>query len=156
MTPLEPIRKTITVACSREHAFKIYTEAFDSWWPRQHHLGDADLVEAVLEPKPGGRWYERTVDGAECQWGEVLVWEPPTRVVLSWRIDGDWKINPDPAYASEIEVRFVEEGPRSTRVELEHRGFERHGETGAKVREGVSGEGGHGALLNLFAEKAAA
>ncbi len=153
---LEPIRKSVTVACSREHAFKTYTGAFDSWWPRQHHIGAGDLAEAVLEPKEGGRWYERTVDGAECEWGEVLVWEPPARVVLSWRIDGDWRIDPDPAHASEIEVRFVEEGPRSTRVELEHRGFERHGETGAKVREGVSGEGGHGALLKLFAEKAAA
>jgi len=153
---LEPIRKTITVACSREHAFKTYTEAFDSWWPREHRLGEADLAEAVIEPKPGGRWYERTVDGAECQWGEVLVWEPPGRVVLSWRIDGDWKVDPDPAHASEIEVRFVEEGPRSTRVELEHRNFERHGETAQKVRDGVSSDGGHGGLLKLFAEKAAA
>ncbi len=153
---LEPIRKTITVACSREHAFKTYTEAFDSWWPREHHLGDADLAEAVIEPREGGRWYERTVDGAECQWGEVLVWEPPARVVLSWRIDGNWKVDPDPAHASEIEVRFVEEGPRSTRVELEHRAFERHGETAAKVRDGVSTDGGHGGLLKLFAEKAAA
>ncbi|ADJ44480.1 hypothetical protein AMES_2657 [Amycolatopsis mediterranei S699] len=153
---LEPIRKSITVACSREHAFKTYTAAFDSWWPRQHHIGAGELAEAVLEPKEGGRWYERTVDGAECEWGEVLVWEPPARVVLSWRIDGDWRIDPDPANASEIEVRFIEEGPRSTRVELEHRNFERHGETGPKVREGVSGEGGHGALLKLFAEKAAA
>jgi uncharacterized protein YndB with AHSA1/START domain len=156
MSTLEPIRRSITVACTREHAFKTYAEAFDSWWPRQHHIGAGDLAEAVLEPKPGGRWYERTVDGAECDWGEVLVWEPPARVVLSWRIDGDWKINPDPACASEIEVRFIEEGPRSTRVEVEHRDFERHGETGAKVREGVSGEGGHGSLLKLFAEKAAA
>ena len=153
---LEPIRKSVTVACSREHAFKTSTEAFDSWWPRAHHIGQGDLAEAVLEPKPGGRWYERTVDGAECDWGEVLVWEPPARVVLSWRIDGDWRIDPDPAHASEIEVRFIEEGPRRTRVELEHRAFERHGETGAKVRDGVSGDGGHGALLELFAEKAAA
>jgi uncharacterized protein YndB with AHSA1/START domain len=153
---LEPIRKTITVACSREHAFKTYTEAFDSWWPREHHLGEADLVEAVLEPKPGGRWYERLTDGSECDWGEVLVWEPPARVVLSWRIDGDWKSDPDPAHASEIDVRFFEEGTRSTRVELEHRAFERHGETAAKVRDGVSSDGGHGGLLKLFAEKAAA
>lgn len=86
----------------------------------------------------------------------MLVWEPPARVVLSWRIDGDWKVDPDPAHASEIEVRFVEEGPRSTRVELEHRAFERHGATAAKVHDGVSGEGGHGELLKLFAEKAAA
>jgi uncharacterized protein YndB with AHSA1/START domain len=153
---LEPIRKTITVACSREHAFKTYTEAFDSWWPREHHLGEADLAEVVLEPKPGGRWYERLTDGSECDWGEVLVWEPPARVVLSWRIDGDWKADPDPAHASEIDVRFFEEGPSSTRVELEHRAFERHGETAAKVRDGVSSDGGHGGLLELFAEKAAA
>ncbi|WP_372668055.1 SRPBCC family protein [Amycolatopsis kentuckyensis] len=152
---VEPFRKSVVVACSREHAFKTYTEAFDSWWPREHHLGEADLAEAVLEPKAGGRWYEKTVDGAECDWGEVLVWEPPARVVLSWRIDGDWKPDPDPAHASEIEVRFVEEGPRSTRVELEHRAFERHGADAAKIRRGVSSEGGHDRGLALFAEKAA-
>ena len=153
---IEPIRKTITVACSREHAFKTYTEAFDSWWPREHHIGEGDLAEAVIEPREGGRWFERLTDGSECDWGEVLTWEPPARVVLSWRIDGDWKIDPDPAHASEIEVRFIEEGPRSTRVELEHRAFERHGETAAKVRDGVGSDGGHSGLLKLFAEKAAA
>ncbi len=102
------------------------------------------------------RWYERLTDGPECDWGEVLVREPPARVVLSWRIGGDRTIDPDPAHAGEIDVRFVEEGPRSTRVELEHRGFERYGETAAKVRDGVSSDGGHGGLLELFAEKAAA
>ncbi|WIX78182.1 SRPBCC family protein [Amycolatopsis carbonis] len=152
---LEPVRKTITVACSREHAFKVYTEGFDSWWPREHHLGEGELAEVVLESKEGGRWYERLTDGSECVWGHVLVWEPPGRVVLSWHIDGDWKIDPDPARASEIEVVFTAEGPGTTRVAIEHRAFERHGATAEKVYDGVDTEGGWHGLLKLFAAKAA-
>ncbi|QRP43865.1 SRPBCC family protein [Amycolatopsis sp. FDAARGOS 1241] len=153
---LEPIRKSITVACSRAHAFKVYTEGFDSWWPREHHLGEAALAEAVLEPREGGRWFERLVDGSECGWGRVLAWEPPGRVVLSWHIDGDWKVDPDPAHASEIEVLFTEEGPGTTRVEIEHREFERHGATAQQVYDGVDTEGGWTGLLKIFAAKAAA
>ncbi|WP_326833859.1 SRPBCC family protein [Amycolatopsis rhabdoformis] len=152
---LEPIRKTITVHCGREHAFKVYTEGFDSWWPREHHLGDGELAEAVMEGREGGRWYERLTDGSECDWGRVLVWEPPGRVVLAWQIDGDWKADPDPARASEIEVRFTAEGPGTTRVDVEHRAFERHGATAAKVRDGVNGEGGWNGLLKIFAAKVA-
>src|SRR5439155_9526640 len=123
-------------------AFRTFTASFDSWWPREHHIGQADLAEAVLEPGTGGRWYEKGVDGSECEWGRVLAWEPPHRVVLAWHIGGDWQYHPD--QFSEVEVRFTAEGPDATRVELEHRLLERHGESGADLQKSVGAEGGWG------------
>ena len=120
------VTKSVTVNAGRERAFTVFTEKFFTWWPKSHHIGDAELADAVIEPKVGGRWYERGVDGAECDWGRVLAYEPPDRVVLSWHLQGDWSYDPDPAKASEIEVRFVKEAARRTRVELTHRHIERH------------------------------
>ena len=149
------ISKTVTVNASRERAFTVFTKGFNTWWPREHKLGDADLAEAVIEPRVGGRWYEHCVDGSECDWGSVLAYEPPDRVVLSWRLQGDWTIDTDPAKASEIEVRFIAEGPDQTRVELEHRHIERH-DLAEDVVKGVSQEGGWGGILERYAEAAAA
>jgi uncharacterized protein YndB with AHSA1/START domain len=136
------VKQTVTVNAPVEKAFKVYTEGFNSWWPPQHHIGTADLAEAVLEARPGGRWYERGVDGSECEWGQVLAYEPPTRLLLSWQINGTWQYDPDLGHASEVEVLFTDLGGGRTRVDLEHRAFERHGETGGAVRDAVSGEGG--------------
>jgi uncharacterized protein YndB with AHSA1/START domain len=97
----------------------------------------------------GGRWYERGATGAEVDWGEVLAYEPPHRLLLSWRLDSEYRIDPDPAHATEIEVRFTPDGDR-TRVELEHRGFERRAD-GAKIAESVGGEGGWSSLVELYA-----
>jgi uncharacterized protein YndB with AHSA1/START domain len=109
------------------------------------------MEEAIIEPRTGGRWYERGVDGSECDWGEVLAYDPPHRLMLSWHLNGEWAYDPDPARASEIEVTFTPEGD-GTRVQLEHRGFERHGATAAALREGVSGDGGWNGLLRLYSE----
>ncbi|MCU1682419.1 MAG: hypothetical protein JWQ81_3158 [Amycolatopsis sp.] len=153
---IESVRKTITVACGQARAFQVYTEGFGTWWPRQHSIGEAAQSDVVLEPKVGGRWYEIGVDGSECDWGTVLAYEPPSRVVLTWQLNGDWAYDPDVSHASEIEVRFIAEGPAATRVELEHRGFERHGEGAESVRSGVDSPDGHEGLLRLFATAAAA
>ncbi|HEU5472192.1 MAG TPA: SRPBCC family protein [Actinophytocola sp.] len=135
------IRRTLIVNAPRDRAFVVFAERFGTWWPRDHHLGEADLAEAIIEPAAGGRLYERNVDGSEHDWGRVLVYEPPHRLVLAWHLQGDWKFNPDPAKASEVEVRFLAEGPDRTRVEFEHRHIERH-DGAADVLRGVDASNG--------------
>jgi uncharacterized protein YndB with AHSA1/START domain len=146
------VRHTITVAAPREHAFEVFTRGIDTWWFRDHHIGKEPLKEVVMEPREGGRVFERGIHGAECEWGRVLVWEPPSRLVVSWAIGGDWQFDPDPAHASEYEARFIEETPARTRVEFEHRHFERHGEAGRSIRDSV--DKGWPKLLAAYAESA--
>ena len=113
----------------------------------------AEIAETVFEPREGGRIYDRGVDGSECHWARVLAYEPPNRVVFSWDISPQWQIETDPAKTSEVEVRFVAETPERTRVELEHRNLERHGEGWESRRDGVDGRGRLAALyLQRFAE----
>jgi uncharacterized protein YndB with AHSA1/START domain len=150
------VRKTVTVEASQERAFDVFTAGFDSWWPRTHHIGASEMAEAILECREGGRAYERGVDGSECDWGRVLVFERPNRVVVSWHLQADWSYNPDPTKASEYEARFIPEGDSRTRVEFEHRNIERHGADGQNIYDAVSSEGGWGALLELFAKQAQA
>ena len=147
----QEVRREVTVAAPPERAFAVFAERFDAWWPRSHRIGEAEMAEAIMEPRTGGRWYERGVDGSECDWGEVLAYEPPHRLMLSWHLNGEWAYDPDPAHASEVEVTFTPAGD-GTRVELVHRGFERTGPTGDALREGVSREGGWGGLLKLYSE----
>jgi uncharacterized protein YndB with AHSA1/START domain len=148
------VRKTITVRAPRERAFTVFTERFGTWWPAEHHIGAADLADAIIEPRVGGRYYERGVDGSECDWGRVLAYDPPDRVVLSWHLQGDWKYHPDPAKASEIEVRFIAEGPDRTRVELEHRHIERH-DLADDVLRGIDSPDGWSGILQRYADKLA-
>jgi uncharacterized protein YndB with AHSA1/START domain len=148
------VRHTITVEAPREHAFEVFTRGIDTWWFRDHSIGTEPLKEVVMEPCKGGRVFERGIHGAECDWGRVLVWEPPSRLVVAWQIGGDWRFDPDPARASEYEVRFIEETPARTRVEFEHRHFERHGEAGRSIRDNV--EKGWSRLLAAYAASAKA
>ncbi len=143
--------RTITVDAPVERAFRVFTESFNSWWPPEHHIGEAELAEAVLEPREGGRWYERGIDGSECEWGRVLAWEPPHRLVVTWQINGEWQYDPDPRRASEVEVRFTPDGPGQTMVELEHRLLERL-VGGQAVHDGIGGEGGWTRTLERFAK----
>jgi uncharacterized protein YndB with AHSA1/START domain len=147
---LPAIRRTVTVDATADRAFRVFTESFTSWWPADYHIGEADYAEAVIEPHQGGRWYERGQDGSECDWGRVLVWEPPARLVLTWQINGQWQYDPDPRHASELEVRFTEREPGRTTVDLEHRLLERlpHGQ---QMHESVSADGGWGTLLEAYA-----
>ena len=147
------VRRTITVEAPKERAFTVFTEGMSTWWLLDtHHIGEQPAEEVVVEPRSGGRWYERAADGTECEWGRVIEWEPPDRVVFGWHLRPDWKYEPDESRASEVEVRFIAEGPGTTRVELEHRGFDVHGDRGDELRTGVAGEGGWGSLLERFAK----
>ena len=114
------------------------------------------IAERVFEPRVGGRIYDRGVDGSECPWGRVLAYEPPQRVVISWDISPRWQIETDLAKTSEIEVRFIVESPNRTRVELEHRHLERHGEGWQGIRDAVDSEGGWPLGLRRFAERISA
>jgi uncharacterized protein YndB with AHSA1/START domain len=144
------VTRSITVNASRERAFAVFTEKFFTWWPKSHHIGTAELADAVIEPAVGGRWYERGTDGSECDWGAVLAYDPPERIVLSWHLQGDWSYDPDPARASEVEVEFAAEAGGRTRVVLTHRHLERHDDQGA-VRRGVDSPGGWGGILADYA-----
>lgn len=144
------VHGTVTVGVPVERAFRFFTDSFHTWWPPEHHIGGADPARVVLEPGTGGRWYERGVDGSECDWGRVLVWEPPHRLVVTWQISGEWKYDPDPGHASEIEIRFTADGPDRTVVALEHRLLDRL-VGGRAVRDAVGGTGGWSALLAVYA-----
>ena len=127
-----PIRKTIIVAASLERAFQTFTEQMSTWWPlATHHIGKSAAATVVIEPFVGGRWFERGVDGSECEWGRVLTWDPPRQVVLTWEISSDWRH--DPSIQTELEVRFSHEGT-STLVDLEHRLLQHYGDKAAQLR----------------------
>ncbi len=124
----DPLRISFEVACSAEHAFETWTSGISRWWPQDHTVtGHADLI--VLQAEVGGRIYERTSEGVEHDWGEVTVWKPPTQ--LSYR----WHLGRDRADATEVEIRFLAQGADVTRVEIEHRGWDRLGTGGEEWRE---------------------
>jgi uncharacterized protein YndB with AHSA1/START domain len=148
------IRGTVTVAAPVDRAFHVFTNSINTWWPAQYHIGQADMAEAILEPRQGGRWYERGIDGSECDWGQVLAWEPPHRLVVTWQINGQWQYDPDPEHASEIEVRFTADGPSQTIVELEHRLLDRLAD-GQAIHDTIISGGGWVAILELFAKAVA-
>ena len=150
-----PVLRTVTVDASQERAFTVFTERFGTWWPQHYSIGGVGMTDFVLETKVGGRWYQVGVDGKERDTGRVTAYEPPERLTLAWQIDGSWQYDPDPDHASEVEVRFIAEGPNRTTVELEHRGFERHGD-GAEAVYNISSPAGWTYLLEQFAKKVTA
>jgi hypothetical protein len=143
---------TLTVEAPIERAFAVFTEGFGGWWPASHHLGESELVDAIIEPRAGGRWYERNADGSECDWGHVIAWEPPRRVLLAWQLDADWRFDPD--LVTEVEVRFEADGER-TRVAFEHRHLERMGARAEEVRRSVDSPEGWRGILARYGEAAA-
>jgi uncharacterized protein YndB with AHSA1/START domain len=149
-----PVRKTVTVNAPQEHAFRVFTDGIDTWWPREHHIGKLPLKKVIVEGARGGRCYSEQTDGSECDWGSVLVWDPPRRVVLAWKINGSWEYEPDVAKSSEFEVRFTAQPDGSTRVDLEHRHFDRLGPAGAAMSAMVDSPEGWGDTLRRFAETA--
>ncbi len=155
-TPRAAVRNSIVVDAPIDRAFSVFTDDFGAFKPREHNLLSVEIAETVFEGRVGGNIYDRGVDGTECRWARVLAYEPPDRVVFSWDISPQWQIEADPARTSEVEVRFISEAPERTRVELEHRNLERHGEGWEGVREGVGGDGGWPLYLSRFAERAAA
>jgi uncharacterized protein YndB with AHSA1/START domain len=147
-----PVSAQIVVDAPVERAFSVFTEEFGSFKPPEHNLLGVDIAETVFEPRAGGHLYDRGVDGSECRWARVLAYEPPDRVVFSWDIGPQWQIETDPEKTSEVEVRFIPETPDRTRVELEHRKLERHGEGWEGIREAVDSEAGWPLYLQRFAE----
>jgi uncharacterized protein YndB with AHSA1/START domain len=146
------VRRQVVVAAPIERAFQVFTEDLDSIKPREHNLLAAEIAETVFEPRVGGHIYDRGVDGSECRWARVLAYEPPNRIVFSWDISPRWQVESDPDRTSEVEVRFIAESPERTRVELEHRNLERHGDGWESVREGIRSDGGWSLYLQRFAE----
>ena len=145
------VRHTIVVEAPVERAFQVFTADFGSFKPREHNLLQVDIAETVFEPREGGNIYDRGVDGSECRWARVLAFEPPDRVVFSWDIGPDWQLVTDPARTSEVEVRFIAETTDRTRVELEHRNLDRHGDGWEGLREGVGSDQGWPLYLERFA-----
>src|SRR3954469_23411919 len=129
-----PVRKSITVNATPEEAFRVFTEDFDSWWPRSHHIGKPPMTKALIETRAGGRCYTEQEDGTECDWGSILAWDPPRRFVMAWQITRAWRYEPDTAKSGEVEVTFTALASGGTRVDLEHRFFARHGVGGATMR----------------------
>lgn len=147
------IRTEIVVEAPVDRAFQVFVDEFDKIKPREHNLLPVDVAESIFEPRAGGRIYDRGVDGSECQWARVLVYEPPSRVVFTWDISPRWQLETDPSHASEVEVRFVPETPQRTRLELEHRHLDRHLEGWEGLREGVAGADGWPLYLQRYADQ---
>jgi uncharacterized protein YndB with AHSA1/START domain len=150
------IRQEVVVEAPIERAFAVFTTGFGSFKPAEHNMLSVDIAETVFELREGGNVYDRGVDGSECRWARVLAYEPPNRVVISWDISPQWQIETDLQKTSEVDVRFTAEAPDRTRVELEHRNLDRHGDGWEAVREGVDGDAGWPLYLHRFADVLAA
>jgi uncharacterized protein YndB with AHSA1/START domain len=150
------IRTDVVVDAGPERAFKLFTEQFDKIKPREHNMLGVDIAESVFEQHAGGRIYDRGVDGSECQWARVLAYEPPHRIVFTWDINPYWQLEADLSHASEVEIRFIAESAERTRVSLEHRNLDRHGDGWQGLRAGVEGDGGWPLYLARYAEQVAA
>jgi uncharacterized protein YndB with AHSA1/START domain len=146
---IAPVRRSITVNAPPARAFEIFTTF--AWWPKSYSIlpSRSPQQTADLEPRVGGRWFERGEDGTQCDWGKVLVFDPPRRLVFTWQISPSYTFEPD--VETEVEVTFIPGGPNKTRIELEHRLFERFGAAGEKVRHDVDAPTGWGAVLEQFA-----
>lgn len=153
MTDTMLVQKTVHVKASPERAFQVFTAGMTRWWPKTHHISPVDFEAVVVEPKAGGRWYERGVDGSECDWGTVDAWQPPGRVVLVWQLNAEWQF--DASIRSEVEVTFTAE-PGGTRVVLEHRNIEIYGAKAQEMWSALDGPGGWGGMLDVYATTAAA
>src|SRR5215831_9646717 len=145
------VRRRIVVKAPIAEAFKVFTERFGDFKPREHNLLNAAISETVFEPRVGGNIYDRAVDGSECRWARILVFDPPNRVVFSWDISPRWQIETNPDLTSEVDVRFFAETAGRTRVELEHRNLHRHGAGWESVRDGVDNEAGWPLYLQRYA-----
>jgi len=145
------VRRQILVNAPISEAFKVFTERFGDFKPREHNLLKAAIAETVFEPRVGGNIYDRAVDGSDCRWARILAFEPPNRVVFTWDISPRWQIETNSDLTSEVEVRFFVETPERTRVELEHRNLDRHGYGWESVRDGVDNEAGWPLYLQRYA-----
>lgn len=138
------------VATPASDAFEIFTDGLSTWWPAEYTWAQDTLETIAIEAEVGGRCFERGPHGFECDWGRVLTWEPPRRLVFTWQISPERVPEPNPDKAGEVEVRFVEEEPAKTRVEFEHRGFARHGDHGTDYRDAMASPQGWPYILDQY------
>ena len=147
------VTTSVEVEAPVEHAFRVFTEGIGSWWDPNHHILEAELAEMVFEPRVGGHIYDRGVDGSESRWARVLAYDPPNRLVFSWDVNLQWQLETDPQRTSEVEVRFMPEGPDRTRVELEHRHLDHHGDGWEQMRDAVGSPDGWAVGMSRFAAR---
>jgi uncharacterized protein YndB with AHSA1/START domain len=145
------VRRDVVVEAPIERAFEVFTGRFGEFKPREHNMLAVAIAETVFERRVGGHIYDRGQDGSECRWARVLAYEPPDRVVFSWDISPQWQVETEPDNTSEVEVRFIAETPQRTRVELEHRHLDRHGQGWESVRDGVAHDEGWPLYLQRYA-----
>ena len=150
--------KSVRVKAPIERAFSVFVEQMETWWPATHHIGETPFEAIFIEPRVGGRWYERNAKGELCDWGTVLGWDPPHMVRMSWHVgpghdSPEWVADMDMGKASEVEIRFTAEPGGTTLVELTHSKIERHGEGAEQLRELFDGPGAWITILQLFARK---
>lgn len=148
---VDVVRREITVEGPIDRAFTVFTERFGDFKPPEHNMLGVEIAETVFEPRVGGHIVDRGIDGTECRWARVLVYEPPHRVVFSWDISPQWQIETDPSKTSEVEVTFVPEAGDRTLVRLEHRHLQRHGAGWPALSEGVADDEGWPLYLARFA-----
>jgi len=150
---MSSIRSEVVVEAPADRAFRVFTEKMETWWPASHHIGKVPFKTIVLDRRANGRWAEIGDDGSECDWGRVLVWDPPKRVVLGWQLTAEWQY--DANFVTEVEINFTPMDAGKTRVELEHRNLERFGKNAEAFAKSISSEGGWPLILNSFAAIAA-
>lgn len=151
---LANVKTSVTVDVPQARAFEVFTRDYAAWVPDGQYLGGQRPAAVVIEPKKDGRFFERAADGTEMDWGKVHAFESPSRFVFGWHLNTMWQFVADPAQASEVEVRFIPDGPKATRVELEHRHFDRHGDGAENLRAAVASPGGWQLTLESFAKAA--
>jgi len=146
--------REVVVAAPVDTCFRVFVDGWETWWPAEHHIGEGrTIVHFAVEPHVGGRCYDVDTDGFECQWGTVLAYDPPERLVFAWHIQGDWQVDLDPERQSEVEVTFAALDEGRTAVRMEHRNLDRHGEGGHSVRQGVDSGGGWPWILDRYADR---
>jgi len=144
------IRKSVTVQAPIDRAFAVFASRMGEWWHKEHSIAKGTTqADVVIEPREGGRWYEKGADGSEHQWGRVAVFDPPKRLVLVWQLTREFDFDPD--FETIVEVQF-EEQRGATLVRFEHRHLERMGADAVEMLEGM--DGGWGTLLDLFKAEA--
>lgn len=148
------VRKSVRVPIPIQQAFSIFIEQMETWWPATHHIAPNPFQTIIVEPRAGGRWYERDAQGNDCSWGFVRAWDPPRLVTLSWHLQEDWSFELDANHASDIDIRFTQEGPSATLVELTHYNLERHGERYLELRDKLDGPGAWVSILDAYAKRA--
>lgn len=143
------VSRSVSVPLPPERAFALFTERMTAFWPASHSIGSAPIAEVVVEPRAGGRWFERGDDGSECSWGRVAAWEPPHRLVLIWQVGADWRY--DPTLETDVEVTFTADDNGRTTVDLRHGHLERFGDAAEQVRAIFESPNGWGGILAAYA-----